>query len=152
MERRRFVAIVGGAAIVPSSARGKLSHSVQDRLVGTWSFVSSVNLRNDGSSFDRWGPNAKGTLMFDRAGHYAQIIIGSESRVFGAKSFSAFGTYSVHEDTMLLTRIEGSSIAKLNNTVQRRVIILLTANELKYLNQATTSGTKAEVLWKRVTE
>ena len=35
--------------------------------------------------------------MFDRAGNYAQIIVGSESRVFGAKTFCAFGTYTVDE-------------------------------------------------------
>ena len=40
--------------------------------------------------------------MFDRGGNYAQIIVGSESRVFGAKTFCAFGTYSVDEAKKLL--------------------------------------------------
>ena len=75
---------------------------IAGRLVGTWSFVSSVNTRKDGSTFDRWGANPKGIFMFDRGGNYAQIIVGSESRVFGAKTFCAFGTYSVDEAKKLL--------------------------------------------------
>ena len=77
------------------------------RLVGTWSFVSSVNTRKDGSTFDRWGANPKGIFMFDRGGNYAQIIVGSESQVFGAKTFCAFGTYSVDDaKKLLITRID----------------------------------------------
>ena len=76
-------------------------------MVGTWSYVSSVNTRKDGSTFDRWGANPRGIFMFDRGGNYSQIIIGSESRVFGAKTYCAFGTYSVDEaKKLLVTRID----------------------------------------------
>jgi hypothetical protein len=34
--------------------------------------------------------------------------------------------------------------------VQERRIVLLTADELKYINPVTTSDTTAEVLWKRL--
>jgi hypothetical protein len=156
MERREFIALIGmAAAAMPSRAGAEPTHSpdsISARLVGTWSFASSVNTRKDGSTFDRWGANPKGILMFDRGGNYAQIIAGSESKVFGAKTFCAFGTYSVENETnVLVTRIVSSSTARLVGATQSRGIMLLTADEFKYSNPLTSLGATAEVLWKRLT-
>jgi hypothetical protein len=155
MERREFIALLGmAAAAMPGGAQAEPAHqpdSVASRLVGTWSFASSVNTRKDGSTFDRWGANPSGILMFDRAGNYAQIIVGSESKVFGAKTFCAFGTYSVEDArNLLVTHIASCSTAKLVGTSQNRDIVLLTADEFKYSNQVTAVGASAEVLWKRI--
>jgi hypothetical protein len=156
MERREFIALIGmAAAAMPARASAEPTHapdSISARLIGTWSFASSVNTRKDGSTFDRWGTNPKGIFMFDRGGNYAQIIVGSESKVFGAKTFCAFGTYSVDEPKKLLvTQIASCSTPKLVGTAQNRDIMLLTANELKYSNPLTSVGAVAEVLWKRLT-
>jgi hypothetical protein len=156
MERREFIALIGmAAAAMPSRVGAEPTHppdSISGRLVGTWSFVSSVSTRKDGSTFERWGANPKGIFMFDRGGNYAQIIVGSESKVFGAKTFSAFGTYSVEDERKLLvTRIASCSAAKLTGTTQNRDIMLLTADEFKYSNPLTSLGASAEVLWKRLT-
>src|SRR5258708_16600764 len=137
MERREFIALIGmAAAAMPSRAGAEPTHppdSIFGRLVGTWSFVSSVNTRKDGSTFDRWGANPSGIFMFDRGGNYAQIIVGSESKVFGAKTFSAFGTYSVEDaKKLLVTRIASCSTAKLTGTTQNRHIMLLTSDDIKY--------------------
>src|SRR3954465_4843218 len=139
MERREFIALIGmAAAAMPSRASAEPTRppdSISGRLVGTWSFASSVKTRKDGSTFDRWGTDPRGIFMFDRGGNYAQIIVGSESKVFGAKTFCAFGTYSVEEPTrVLVTRIESCSAAKLTGTVQNRDVLLLTADEFKYSN------------------
>lgn len=158
MERREFIALLGvAAAAMPQGAHAEPSSqpsadSFAGRIAGTWGFASSVNTRRDGSTFDRWGLNPKGVLMFDRFGHYSQIIVGSESRVFGAKTFCAFGTYTIDEPKkLLITKIEACSAPKLNGAVQTRDIVRLTADELKYLNPVTSTGTMAEVLWKRLT-
>ena len=156
MERREFIALIGmAAAAMPSPAGAEPTHppdSISGRLVGTWSFVSSVSTRKDGSTFERWGANPKGIFMFDRGGNYAQIIVGSESKMFGAKTSCAFGTYSVEEEKKLLvTHITASSTAKLTGTAQNRIIMLLTADEFKYSNPLTSMGASAEVLWKRLT-
>ena len=155
MERREFIALLGmAAAAMPASAQAVPTlapDSVAGRLVGTWGFASSINTRKDGSTFDRWGTNPQGIFMFDRGGNYAQIIVGSESRVFGAKTFCAFGTYSVEEGKkVLVTRIASCSAAKLTGTSQNRDIILLTADEFKYSNPLTALGAVAEVVWKRI--
>jgi hypothetical protein len=154
MERRDFIALIGMAAATMTSRAEAGTHppdSFAGRVVGTWSFVSSVNTRKDGSIFDRWGSNPVGVFMFDGGGNYAQIIVGSESRVFGAKTFCAFGGYSIDEaKKLLITRIVASSSAKLTGTEQYRDILSLTADELKYSNPLTSHGAVAEVLWKRV--
>jgi hypothetical protein len=155
MERREFIALLGGAAaLMPSQASAKPAHatpSSADRLAGTWSFVSSVNTRKDGSVVDRWGANPSGMLMFDGNGHFTQIITGSESRLFGSKTFCAFGSYTVDNSSSVLTmHFNGCSIAKVIGSIQERKIVLLTAEELKYINPQTTADTSAEVLWKRL--
>jgi len=155
MERREFIALLGmAAAAMPGGAQAEPAHapdSIASRLVGTWSFASSVNTRKDGSTFDRWGANPSGIFMFDRAGNYAQIIVGSESKVFGAKTFCAFGTYSVEDaKNLLITHIASCSSAKLTGTSQNRDIVLLTADDFKYSNTVTALGATAEVHWKRI--
>ena len=155
MERREFIALLGmAAAAMPGGAQAEPApgpDSIASRLIGTWSFVSSVNTRKDGGAFERWGANPSGIFMFDRAGNYAQIIVGSESKVFGAKTFCAFGTYSVEDArNLLVTRIASCSAAKLAGTSQSRDIVLLTADNFKYSNPVTALGATAEVLWKRI--
>jgi hypothetical protein len=155
MERREFIALLGGAAaLMPlqvGATPARAIPSSADPLVGTWSFVSSINTRKDGSIVDRWGPHPSGMLMFDGSGHFSQIVTGSESRMFGAKTFCAFGGYTFDSVSNTLTmRFNGCSIAKVIGTVQERKVILLTADELKYINPVTTADTSAEVLWKRL--
>jgi hypothetical protein len=155
MERREFIALLGGAAAtMPVPAQAQPSRSLRsnaDRLVGTWSFESSKDTRRDGSTFDRWGPDPKGVFMFDRAGNYSQIIVGSESRVFGLKTFCAFGIYTLDErKRSFTTHIKGCSVASLIGVTQVRSILVLTANELKYTNLITATGATATVLWKRL--
>jgi hypothetical protein len=154
MERREFIALIGmAAAAIPqhASAEPIAPDSMAGRLAGTWGFDSALSTRKDGSTFERWGASPKGIMMFDRAGNYAQIIIGSESRVFGAKTFCAFGTYTVDETKrVLLTHIISSSNAKLTDTVQHRDILELTPEQMRYSNPQTMIGATAEVLWKRI--
>jgi hypothetical protein len=154
MNRRGFIVLLGSAAIAPSSARAEPAASTMAaRLVGTWRFVSSVNTRGDGTTFDRWGNSPKGMFMFDAGGRFVQVIMGEESRMFGAKAFFAFGTYSVDEaNKTIVTQIEGSSISKLNGATQRRVVTALTNDELKYINPVTGDSTKVESVWQRATE
>ena len=154
MERREFIALIGSAAAaMPARAEAGVHppDSLGGRLVGTWGFASSINIRSDGTTFDRWGANPKGVFMLDPVGNYALIIAGSESRVFGAKTFFAFGTYAVEESgKRLTTNIDSCSAAKLNGTVQSRIILSLTPKELKYANPSGPYGSTAEVLWTRI--
>lgn len=155
-----------GLALLPGSSALAQQKSLKAQLVGTWTFVSSVDMRRDGTKVDRWGPNPKGMLVFDANGRYVLVINRSDLRKFAANSVEqgtaeenkavmkgmivTFGRYSVNEaDKTLTTRVEGGSFPNLYGGTQKRVITSLTADELKYTNPATTTGTTAEVVWKR---
>lgn len=140
-------ACVGFAGVPAASAEER---PLAERLIGAWTFVSSINTRKDGSRFDRWGTNPIGMLMFDGHGHYSQMIT-SQDRFFGAKTVGYFGKYSVDEATKtIVTTVEGSTYSKTVGTQQQRIILSLTGDELRYLNAETTSGNRAEVTWKRL--
>jgi len=124
--------------------------SIRDQLIGSWRFVSSISIRKDGSTFDRWGPTARGIFIFDRNGYYSQMIANTD-RMFGPRAVSSFGKFSVDEATkIILTEVEGSSTPKAIGTTQRRTIISLNQDQLKYLNPETPSGNTVEAVWQRI--
>ncbi len=140
--------------------------SLKDQLVGTWTFVSAIEVHRDGTKADRWGPNPKGILMFDASGRYVQVIHRSDIPKFTgngqntgtADEYKAvmqnlvlsFGTYSVNEsEKMLITTVEGGAFPNQYGATQRRIITTLTADEFRYSNPATNVGTTAEAVWRR---
>jgi hypothetical protein len=141
--------------------------ALQQKIVGTWSYASSEDTKPDGSKFDRWGKNAKGSLTFTANGRYSFIITRGDVAKFAGKTINDgtaeenkaafqgmiahFGTYSIDEKTKtLVTRVEGSSYPNLVGVDQKRIISALTDSELKYENPASTNGATAKVGWKRV--
>jgi Lipocalin-like domain len=142
------------------------AQSLKQQLVGTWTLVASENLRADGSKIDEYGQNPKGVLIFDNNDRYAVIIMRSdlpkiaankadqgtpqENQALVAGLVTHFGTYAVDEaNKTLISHIEASSFPNNDGNDQRRIIVLLTADELKYGLPTTVTGTKAEVTWKR---
>jgi hypothetical protein len=155
-----------GLALLPGSAVGH-QKTLKEQLVGTWTFVSAVDVHPDGRRTDPWGPNPKGVFMFDGTGRFAQFIIRSdlpklaagtrdkgtadENKAIMAGFVGNFGTYTVNEtDKTVTTRVEGGAFPNLIGVDQKRIILSLTADELKYANPATSTGMTAESIWKRV--
>ena len=148
-----------GAAV----AQQKLS---KEQLVGSWTFVSAVNTRPDGSKFDPWGGKAVGLQMFDSAGRFSwQVIrsniprLASNNRLEGTADefkavaqgvLSAFGSYSLDDSGKILTQqIETSSFPNFNGA-KRIWAIALTGDELTIGSQAGAAGGTNELKWKRV--
>jgi hypothetical protein len=155
-----------GLALLPGDAVSQQS-SIKEQLVGTWMLVASENVRADGSKVDEYGQNPKGILIFDSNGRYSLTIMRADLPKFAAAKadqgtaqenqavvsglVTHFGTYSVNEaDKILTSHIEASSFPNNDGIDQRRVIVSLTADELRYGVPVTVTATKAEVLWKRV--
>lgn len=162
MNRRGLLSISAmtalGVALLPGASAVAQQQSLKEQLVGTWTFVTSTD--------NRWGPNPKGMLIFDANGRYVLVINRSDLPKIAANRVDqgtaeenkavmkgmivTFGTYSVNEaDKTINTQIEGGSFPNLWGGTQKRVIKSLTAEELKYLNPATTVGTSTEAVWKR---
>jgi hypothetical protein len=146
---------------------GVAAQSIKDQIVGAWTFVSAVDVYPDGRKDDRWGANPKGVFIFDKSGRYAQFISRSdlpkiaagradkgtpdENSKILAGLVASFGTYTVNEaDKTVTTKVEGGSYPNLIGAEQKRLILSLTGDELKYTNPTTSTGTKAEASWKRV--
>src|ERR1044071_1485483 len=108
-----IVALGFGLLHLPANEGLAQQKSLKDQLVGTWTFVSALDVHRDGTKTDRWGPNPKGILMFDGSGRFVQVIHRSDLPKFAASSQNAgtadefnavmqnlvlsFGTYSVDE-------------------------------------------------------
>ena len=169
MKRRTVLMMVLTTAIwlgfePPAVAQQK---SLKEQLVGTWTFVSALDVHPDGKKTDRWGASAKGIFMFDQHGHFAQFITRADLPKFSAGTadkgtaeeakavlsgfVASFGTYTVDEaDKTVTTHVEGSVFPNLIGREQKRSISALTADELKYSNPTTSMGLVAEATWKRV--
>ncbi len=154
-----------GVALPSGDAVGQ-QKTLKEQLVGTWTFVSAVNTRPDGTKFDPWGGKAAGVLVFDSTGHFSwQVIrsdipkLASNNRLEGtADEFKAvaqgalsyFGTYSLDDSGKTLTQhIKSSSFPNFNGA-NRIWAIALTGDELTIASQAGAAGGTNELKWKRV--
>ena len=62
-----------------------------------------------------------------------------------------FGKYSVNEaDKTVTYTIEGSTTPNMVGVDQKRIIVSISPEELKYTNAASAEGTRVEGTWKRV--
>jgi len=139
--------------------------SLKEQLVGTWILVEAVDVAADGSKTNSWGANPKGTYMFDASGHFTQMLIRSDlpkianraqggtpdqNKAIVSGAIAMYGTYSVNEAEKTITvRFEGSTFSGFNGSEGKRIITLLSADEMKTTNPATSTGTKAEAVWRR---
>ena len=161
--------IIVGAMLFGSSVgwAQQKAKTIKAQLVGTWVLVSADEVGKDGSRKPNFSPNPKGTMMFDANGRYSALLMSSSRPKFAAGNrtkgtpeenattargtIAYYGTYSVDEASKtLVSNVEGSTFPNSEGQQQKRTITSLTANELKYINPATTTGGTAEAVWRRV--
>ncbi len=154
-----------GVALPSGDAVGQ-QKTLKEQLVGTWTYVSAVNTRPDGTKFDPWGGKATGVQIYASTGHFSFLVIRSDipklasnNRLEGtADEFKAvaqgvlsyFGTYSLDDSGKTLTQhIQSSSFPNFNGT-NRTWAIELTGDDLTMGSQAGAAGGTNELKWKRV--
>jgi hypothetical protein len=135
-------------------------------LVGTWTNVSNVNVAQNGSRTDAFGPNGTGIAIFESNGHYAIINLNPDVPKFAANNrlggtpaedkaavdgnIAHYGTYSFDAANKVINlKIEGSSYPNWTGTEQKRTIITFAGDDLKWSVAASAGGT-GEVGWKHV--
>ena len=151
-----------GVALLPSNVVGQ-QKSINEQLVGTWTFVSSTTKLPDGSP--AWGTNPKGLLIFTENGYFSSQIVRSDLPKFATQnraqgtpeenkavvqgSSATFGTYTVDEAKKTYTlKFEGSSFPNRAETEQTRAFTIV-ADELKIANPSTSVGGSSELVYKR---
>ena len=135
------------------------------KIVGTWSLVSSVDIHADGSTTDTWGSAPHGIYMFDANGRFTQIVMRSdlpkfasrdsatpdEAKAVVAGSLAMFGTYTVDEAASIVNvQFEASTFPAFTGTVGKRVVALTSPDEMVFSNAGRVGGAKGQSVWRRV--
>jgi Lipocalin-like domain len=158
-------AVVLALAMLPTAAVSQ-QKTLKEQLVGAWTLVSIIATDKAGAKSDRRGPNPTGLLIFDASGRYSILTsradipnfkvdnvnqgTAEENKAVVTGMFANVGTWSVDEATKTITtNVEAGSYPNLNGNKQTRVISALTADELRYTNGASVSGTVDEATWRR---
>jgi hypothetical protein len=143
------------------SAGNVAAQSAKD-LVGSWTPFS----------VDAYGPNPKGSLIFEANGRYSLQLMRpdlpkfvsnnrtqgtpSEYKITVEGSLSHLGTYSV-SGTDLIFHVEASTFPNWTGTDQQRINLSVTGDEMKYTNLAPSGGYQylvpadaPFVVWRRI--
>ncbi len=142
--------------------------NLKQQVVGMWSLVSAENTSADGKKSYPFGANPTGMAVLDANGRFVILNINpglpkvasnnratataEENKAIVAGSLGLFGTYTVNEaEKALVWRIEASTFSNWVGQEQKRPIISVTADELKWTNPASSIGAATTLLvWKRV--
>ena len=157
-------AIVCALMLASTTASWAQQKSLKEQLVGAWNLVSIEVTPTDGAKRSGFGgPNAKGILILDASGRYAQVTgspdrpklsttvrkdipaaeLGEAARTFGAR----YGAWSVNEeDKMLVITSELPMFADLADR-ERRSSVRVVGNELRLVE--SQAGSKTEFVFRR---
>jgi hypothetical protein len=168
MERRGILSfpllLALGFALQTSTALSQ-QRSLKEQIVGSWTLVQAVDTQPDGTKTNPWGANPKGAYMFGSDGRFTQMLFHSdlpriENRMGGSPDenkaiaqgmVAMYGSYTVDEaNKTILVKFEGASFAKFVGTEGKRIITSINNDEFSSMNPSTSTGTKAESIWKRV--
>jgi hypothetical protein len=145
---------------------GAFSQSSKE-LAGTWTWVAVETTQANGAKVQPFGPTPKGHVIFDSNGGFAYLLTRPGRTKFAGNSredgtaeenkatvqgtLAMSGTYTLIGNTLVF-KVEASTYPNSEGTEQKRTIISLTADELRYSNPAPTNtgGGTAIVVAKRV--
>ena len=172
MTTTALLCLAGALSASDSLAQQK---SLKEQLVGTWTLVSSDQVRPDGSRLSQFGANPKGINVFDANGRFFLMVASAGFLVVASaddtkivskdpgsqtnseegggllvESIAYYGTYTVNEvERVVILHLDASTFPNQIGTDQKRTITSLTADELKYSNPAATPGIQIHQVWKR---
>src|ERR1700688_3021204 len=139
-----------GLAVLSGSVVAQ-QKTLKEQLLGTWTLVSSDQMRPDGSKLKQFGANPTGVNVFDANGRFFVIVASADDSKIASidpnktnseegaglipESIAYYGTYTVNEaEKVINLHLEASTFPNLVGTDQKRIITSLTADELRYSN------------------
>ena len=146
------------------SASGVSAQTAKD-LVGAWIIVS-VTVEQGDKKIESFGPNPKGTQIYDASGRFATVVMrgdlpnvasnniqtstAEESQIIAHGSLAYYDTYTVNEaDKTVSVKIEGASFPNFAGTAQTRRFAI-SGDQLTITNPtAQLSAGVAKVVLKR---
>jgi hypothetical protein len=179
MNRRTTLALTTAALLclaVGPSASDSLAQqkSLKDQLVGTWTLVSSDQVRPGGSKLQQFGANPKGINVFDPNGRFFLMIASpgflvvanadnpkvvaydlsttNSEKIDGliAEPIAYYGTYTVNEaEKVVILHLEASTFPNQVGTEQKWTVTSRKSDELTYSKSAAMSGVEVDQIWKR---
>src|ERR1700688_4185574 len=154
-----------GLAVLSGSVVAQ-QKTLKEQLLGTWTLVSSDQMRPDGSKLKQFGANPTGVNVFDANGRFFVLIASADDSKIASnnpnpnktnpeeggglipESMAYYGTYLVNEaEKVVMLHLEASTFPNLVGTDQKRLITSLTADELKYTNPAAMRGLRVHQVW-----
>jgi hypothetical protein len=135
------------------------------QLVGTWTLISHIASRPDGSKVVPYGATPKGIAVFDTGGRFIISVMRDNRTKYGIDlpskgtaeenketaegTMTYFGTYSVNEPKRIIAiHIEASSFPNWSGADQMRGFSIV-GDELTLTARALATGGQADVIWKR---
>jgi hypothetical protein len=171
MNRRTTLAMTATALLclaASSSAGDSLAQQkpLKWQLVGTWTLVSSDQVRADGTRLNQFGTNPKGITVFNADGRFFLMIARADNSKIASRepdkgssegvanliteSIAYYGTYTFNEaEQVIILHLEASTFPNQIGTDQKRTITSLMADELRYSSPATMSGVQIQQVWAR---
>jgi len=158
--------IAFGFVLLSSGAIGQ-QRTLKEQLIGTWALISNENVAPDGTKRQPFSATPKGVLILEANGRYAQVFtrpgrpkFKSNNRLTGTPeeiksawdgALAHFGTWSVIEaDKTVILRVDGSFYPNQEGSEDKRLVESLTADELKFVNAASTPGGRTEAAFRRL--
>ena len=170
MNRRTALAVttmaLSGAALSASSA-GAQQKPLKDQLVGIWRALSAETTGPNGAKQQFYGAPAKGILILDAGGTYAQVLARpgrpkfksidrfsleatpEELKVAVTGTVATFGTWSFNEADKVLSRRPEASLLPNDEGVEQKYSVTLAGDELKTTTVNSLTGLKTEVAYRR---
>jgi hypothetical protein len=153
-------------AMMPGGAAAQ-QKSLKDQLVGIWTALSAETTGPNGAKQQFYGAPAKGILILDAGGIYAQVLARpgrpklksinrfsleatpEELKVAVIGTVATFGTWSVNEADKSLSRRPEASLLPNEEGIEQKFTVTLAGDELKTSSVNSLTGLKTEVAYRR---
>ena len=159
-----LASMIVGLALVAAAASSAQQKPLKEQLIGAWTLVSIEVISKDGTKRPGFGgPNAKGIMIVDASGRYAQVTgnperpklsttvrkdipaaeLGEAARTFGAR----YGAWTLNEAARTLALTSELPMLAEQTGIESKFTVNVIGDELKLVE--SQAGSKTEFVFRR---